>query len=132
MKQTHQQIMTRVLAVAISLFLAAGLVQAQKSRTRRIRFERGRTTTVIKDAVVLGTRDRYLLRASAGQTLIVHITSLEDNADFNIYRPGSRRPMAGASEATDWTGELPRNGDYVIEVGPTRGNATYTLEVTIR
>jgi hypothetical protein len=39
---------------------------------------------------------------------------------------------SGAQETTDWKGELPRNGDYVIVVGGTRGNATYTLEVTVR
>jgi hypothetical protein len=60
----------------------------------------------------------------------VHITSLEDNAVFDLYAPGGRRSLA--EETTDWTGELPRSGDYVISVGGTRGNATYTLEVTIR
>jgi hypothetical protein len=87
---------------------------------------------VIKDAVVRGTRDRYILGARAGQTLIVHITSLENNAVFDIYARGGKRVLDGAQETTDWTGELPRSGDYVIEVGGTRGNATYTLEVTIR
>jgi hypothetical protein len=60
----------------------------------------------------------------------VHITSLEDNAVFDVYAPGGRRTLA--QEATDWEGELPRTGNYVISVGPTRGNASYTLEVTIR
>jgi hypothetical protein len=123
---------TRALFIAALMLMTAIIVPAQSDRTRRVRFARGRTTTVIKDAVVRGTRDRYILRASRGQTLTVHITSLEDNAVFNIYRLGSRRALDGAEETTDWTGELPRNGDYVIEVGGTRGNATYTLEVTIR
>ncbi|HEV2913094.1 MAG TPA: hypothetical protein VGX92_07250 [Pyrinomonadaceae bacterium] len=109
---------------------SAATTPAQGDRTRRVRFQRGRTTTVIKDAVVRGTHDRYVLRARAGQTLIVHITSLENNAVFDIYR--GRMVLDGAQETTDWTGELPRNGDYVIEVGGTRGNASYTLEVTIR
>ncbi|HKQ99174.1 MAG TPA: hypothetical protein VJT09_00795 [Pyrinomonadaceae bacterium] len=122
----------RTLVVAALLLMTAVVVPAQRDRTRRVRFQRGRTTTVIKDAVVRGTRDRYVLRAGRGQTLTVHITSLEDNAVFDIYRPAGRRTLEGAQETTDWTGELPRNGDYVIEVGGTRGNATYTLEITIR
>lgn len=115
--------------LAILLLLTTTVVPAQSDRTRRVRFARGRTTTVIKDAVVRATTDHYLLRARAGQTLIVHITSLEDNAVFDVVAPG-RRTLA--TETTDWTGELPRSGDYVISVGGTRGNATYTLEVTIR
>ena len=120
-----------VLVIAL-LLLSLNLATAQRDRTRRIRFERGRTTKVIEDSVVRGTSDRYLLRASAGQTLTVHITSLEDNAVFDIYRPGGRRILSGAQETTDWTGELPVKGDYIISVGGTRGNATYTLEVTVR
>lgn len=103
---------------------------AQSDRTRRVRFPRGRTTKVIKDAVVRGTVDRYILGARKGQTLTVHITSVEDNAVFDVHRSGSKAKLA--EESTDWTGELPRTGDYVVEVGGTRGNATYTLEITIR
>jgi hypothetical protein len=122
----------RALLVAALLLMTAISVPAQSDRTMRIRFARGRTTKVIKDAVVRGTRDRYLLRAGRGQTLSVHITSIEDNAVFDVYAPGARHPLDGAQETMDWSGELPRNGDYVIVVGGTRGNATYTLEVTVR
>lgn len=132
MTQTRKRTTMRVLLTVTLLLLTTLAAPAQSDRTRRVRFARGRTTTVIKDAVVRGTRDRYILGARAGQTLIVHITSLEDNAVFDIYARGGKQVLDGAQEATDWTGELPRSGDYVIEVGGTRGNATYTLEVTIR
>ena len=121
----------RALLVAALLLVTVVATSAHVDRTRRIRFDRGRTTKVIRDSVVRGTRDRYLLRASRGQTMIVHITSLEENAVFDVYPTGGQ-PLDGAQETTDWTGELPRSGDYVIEVGGTRGNASYTLEVTIR
>lgn len=130
--QTRRRTNIRALLSIAVLLLTTLAAPAQSDRTRRVRFARGRTTTVIKDAVVRGTRDRYILGARAGQTLTVHITSLEDNAVFDIYARGGKRVLDGAQETTDWTGELPRSGDYVIEVGGTRGNATYTLEVTIR
>ena len=132
MGQTQQGRKLRVMLVIALLLVSMNFATAQRDRTRRIRFERGRTTKVIEDAVVRGTSDRYLLRASAGQTLTVHITSIEDNAVFDIYRPGGRRILRGAQETMDWTGQLPVSGDYVISVGGTRGNATYTLEVTVR
>ncbi len=126
---TQTWITRRAFILAVILFLTTITVPAQSNRTMRIRFARGRSTKVIEDAVVRGTRDRYLLRARAGQTLIVRITSLEDNAVFDIHAPG-RRTLA--EETTDWSGELPRSGDYVIVVGGTRGNASYRLEVTVR
>lgn len=107
---------------------------APKGKTQRVRFARGRTTAVLHGSVVRGTQDRYILGARAGQTMIAHITSREKNAVFTILGPDATA-LAGAeegSDATDWTGTLPLNGDYSIWIGPMRGNATYTLEVTIR
>src|SRR3954470_3365678 len=133
MKNKNLNMKIRALfAAALLLLTTTVMAEAGRDRTRRIHFESGRTTKVIKDAVVRGDTDRYLLHARAGQTLIVHITSVESNAVFDIYRPGGRRTLENAQESTDWTGPLPRSGDYIIEVGGTRGNATYTLEVTVR
>jgi hypothetical protein len=120
--------------MALLLATTMAALAAQTGTTRRVRFPRGRTTAVLKGAVVRGTTDRYLLGASAGQTMTVHITSRERNAVFQIYAPGGVA-LDGAEpgmDATDWSGDLPQSGDYVIEVGGTRGNASYTLEVTIR
>ncbi len=132
MTDTQSRAGVRAILLTALLLVTVMADAAQGDRTRRVRFARGRTSTVIKEAVVRGTRDRYILGARAGQTLLVHITSVEDNAVFDIYGPGGKAVLDGAQETTDWTGELPRSGDYVIEVGGTRGNATYTLEVTIR
>src|SRR3954452_8496289 len=133
MKDKNLSIKLRVLLIAALLLMTTVVAEAGgRDRTRRIRFESGRTTKVIKDAVVRGDRDRYILHARAGQTLLVHITSEENNAVFDIYRPGGKRTLENAQESTDWSGSLPRTGDYIIEVGGTRGNASYTLEVTVR
>ncbi|MCM3904006.1 MAG: hypothetical protein ND866_20080 [Pyrinomonadaceae bacterium] len=111
-----------------------GSLKAPEGKTQRVRFARGRTTAVLNGAVVRATQDRYILGAREGQTMIVHVTSREKNAVFTILDP-SGTALAGTdegSDAMDWTGELPLSGDYSIWVSPTRGNATYTLEVTIR
>lgn len=123
--------------LSLSINLAAqggGTLTAPSGKTQRVRFARGRTTAILKGAVVRGTQDRYILGARAGQTMIVHISSREKNAVFTILGPDSSA-LQGADEgldATDWTGELPLSGDYSIWVSPTRGNATYTLEVAFR
>src|SRR3954468_8008464 len=132
MKNKNLSMKLRVLFAAMLLLITTVETFASRDRTRRIRLESGRTTKVIKDAVVRGDRDRYILHARAGQTLLVHITSEENNAVFDIYRPGGKRALENAQESMDWSGALPRSGDYIIEVGGTRGNASYTLEVTVR
>lgn len=118
------------IVAAILLAMVPLSALAQTGTTRRVRFQKGRTTAVLKGAVVRGTEDRYLLGASGGQTMTVHVTSVEDNAVFEISAPGSDTALV--TEAADWTGELPTSGDYSIIVAPTRGNATYRLEITIR
>lgn len=117
-----------VLLFAVSAVLAFGV-------NKRIRFAKGKSSATVRGAVVRADSDRYLVGASAGQTMTVKITSLEKNAVFQIYEPNSDSTLAGAGEgedATRWSGELPTSGDYAIVVGGTRGNATYSLTVTIR
>jgi hypothetical protein len=63
----------------------------------------------------------------------VTISSLEDNADFILLGPNGQTIKGGEQGqlVEQWQGQLPATGDYVIIVGPTRGNATYRLELTI-
>jgi hypothetical protein len=124
-----------LLSLSVNLVAqGGGSLKAPAGKTQRVRFARGRTTAILKGAVVRGTQDRYILGARAGQTMIVHLTSREKNAVFTILDP-SATALEGTDEgldAMDWTGELPVSGNYSIWVSPTRGNSTYTLEVTIR
>jgi len=124
-----------ILSVSVTLIAqTGGGLGPPRGKTQRVKFVRGRTTAVINGAVVRGTNDRYILGARSGQTMIVHITAREKNAVFTILGPDGTA-LEGTEEgvdATDWTGELPLSGDYSIWVSPSRGNATYTLEVTIR
>lgn len=107
---------------------------AQRSRVQRMRFAPGEDSAAVKASVVNGTRDMYLLGAQKGQTMQVKITSLENNAVFDVVAPSNqtepRRVLK--QEAITWSKVLPDTGDYQIVVGSTRGNASYRLEVTIR
>lgn len=105
------------------------LLMAQQSRTRRIQFARGASSAVVEDAVVRGTRDTYLVGAKAGQKMTVSITSVENNAVFDITSPKQKLIK---QEATSWSTKLSATGDYRIVVGGTRGNATYKLRVEIK
>jgi hypothetical protein len=128
-------IVSLLLSISVNGFpQGGGTLKPPTGITRRVRFARGRTTAILKGAVVQGTKDRYILGAGAGQTMIVHVSSRAKNAVFTILGPDATA-LQGTDEgtdATDWTGELPLSGDYSIWVSPTRGNAIYTLEITIR
>lgn len=102
---------------------------------RKVRFVRGTSSTTIRGAVIRGDRDRYYLNAKKGQTMSVRISAREKNAAFQIYYSGEQESLPGAGEtddATNWSGELTVDNDYVIVVGGTRGNASYTLTISIR
>jgi hypothetical protein len=110
------------------------MLVTQRSRIQRVRFAPGENSATIKTSVVNGTRDRYLLGAQKGQTMQVKITSLENNAVFDIVAPPNNTSPRQLlkQEVVTWSDVLPNTGDYQIVVGPTRGNASYRLEVTIR
>lgn len=127
---------------------------AQESNTNGvpveiIRFDRGASSKDVSGSVIRGERSLYSIDARSGQRLSVGISAEENNAVFQIYAPGARSerrgdygvdivgaktlPRAGEGEdTTQWSDILPVTGSYLVVVGPTRGNATYTLRVTIR
>lgn len=130
--------MRRVVVLLLTLLLfSAPAAWAQK----RIKFPPGRTTAILKGRTTGGPSESggmnpvsYRLRARAGQQMTLHLTSAKKNAVFSVYLPGME-PMTGdAWESTDWTGTLPKTGDYEIIVFPRdeTTNTTFTLEVTIR
>jgi hypothetical protein len=121
---------------------------ADKVPVEVIRFDPGASSKDISGAVIRGERSLYSIGARGGQRLSASITAAEDNAVFQIYPPGVQaerrdygveivgaKALPGAAEGEDakaWSGILPATGAYLIVVGPTRGNATYTLKVAIR
>lgn len=101
--------------------------------TKTVRFAKGRSSASYSGAVIRGDRDTYVLRAGGGQQMSVSVTSVEDNAVFQVRGPGGY--LQGAepgSDRTSWSGRLPADGTYRVIVGGTRGNATYKLTISIR
>lgn len=110
-------------ALSVIFVLCVVLAACNKSKTTK------------SGSVIRGEHARHLVIAKGGQTLDVSITSDENNAVFQIYSPGEKDTLPGAGEmddATKWSGKVPADGEYVISVGPTRGNATYKLVYSVR
>ncbi len=94
----------------------------------RVEFPAGSTSTTVERGVVRAERDVLLLNAQGGQQMTLDISSLEDNAAFDVVSP------SGQILVTEGTSEellLPETGDYEVIVGSTRGNTTYELDIEI-
>lgn len=65
--------------------------------------------------------------------MTLHLTSTKRNAVFGVYAPGMDL-IDGAQSVKDWSGALPKTGDYEIIVFPEdeATDTTFTLELTIR
>ncbi|CAD5932042.1 hypothetical protein PCC9214_01350 [Planktothrix tepida] len=103
--------------------------QKQPCLVSQIRFAPGKNSATVSQSVVRGSRDIYLLKANQGQRMDLKMTSLENNAVFDVIAPNGQ---VLKTEATQSSLKLPATGTYEIIVGGTRGNATYQLNVKIQ
>ena len=94
---------------------------------KRIRFETGRTSAVIKDTVRVCTSHEYTFRAKAGQHVTLHLATGKFT-DMRLLPPRDEALLDGG---TDCEGDLPETGVYTLTVETDR-TAQYTLEITIR
>jgi hypothetical protein len=82
----------------------------------------------VAGVVVRSDWDEWSFRADRGQQLGLTLSSVIDNATLRLYSPNGD-PLA--VDTTSFDGQLPANGLYMIEVGPTAGWATYGLNLQI-
>ncbi len=128
-------------ALGAAVLLAALLAQAATTLTA-VHFPRGGSGTEIEGSLVRGDRAIYSFSANAGQTADIAITALEDNASFALYQPPASvthsddgldvNGTAMAEDTKQWSGALPASGAYYVEVGGDRGNASFTLTISVK
>lgn len=112
-----------------------------------IRFPAGKSGTTISDGLERGASATYSFGAKAGQKAALRLKSLENNAVFTVYLPGATVKQGdGGLEvdgailpgidrnagSTRWRGTLPADGNYIVTINGTRGNAVYDLAISIR
>ena len=103
------------------------------SEPQRIRFEKGRSSAVLKGVAVPilaenypGPRE-YVLKASAGQVMTVKFSGAD--VSYWVSCPGEGGTDAGAAE---WSMTLPEAGDYTIRVNAIgEKEAPFSLEVGV-
>ena len=133
MSRTQKLAASLVFAAVAVCCLAATASAQTGGQPTVVKFEKGRTTAVLKGKADNAHGFTYILAAKAGQTMTAHVTSASGLAIFSVTAPGGA--VEGALEVKDWSGPLPDTGNYLIAVWNKRkrGQAIpYTLEITIR
>ena len=121
--------LTCMTLIVMSMITVAG----QQEYNRRVKLLPGQKPTVIDGKIANWSYDNYVIRARAGQKLTVRIVS-EDKGAYFMVNPTKNRgeTLNSIQEATEWSGAVPRTGEYMIHVGSVKGRASYTLELELK
>lgn len=99
---------------------------------QRIQFAPGATTGSVQGAVTFGAQKSYVLRAAAGQAMVVAIVSANEVANFAITGVTDGIPYKRlVNEDRYFTMVLPSTQDYRIDVATPGGTASYILSIAI-
>lgn len=123
--------MNRKLNLAIKTFIIKtfavlmiiGMMDSSAFSQTRIRFARGRSSATVTGSLRAGGERSYILRASAGQTMTVRVTSR--SGDVSVL-------LGGNDVGTGDTVELRSTDEYIITVQNNGGATSYSLYVGIR
>ena len=118
---------------ACSISLAQG---GGKAEPLRIEFKRGANSAIVSGKVRGTEEAEYLLAARKGQKLIIKLTSVPRRSSvFDLKAPDNADLGLEYDANYDYTGVLPKTGDYlIIVVRPTTspGTSTYKLSISVR
>ncbi len=98
----------------------------------RISFSPGGTSATVQGTLAPNGIDRYVLRALAGQTMVINFAPSQQNVTLSISGADGTVLASGAARIDTWKGQLPSTQDYYIAVlSNAEVVATYSLQVTI-
>jgi len=112
---------------------------ADSVESRPLQFAKGASSATVKGSITGYQVVDYKLRARAGQSMSVKLTTRNTANYFNVLPPGSNDVaiFVGSTGGNEWTGQLAADGEYAIRVYLMRSaarrneSASYTLSVGI-
>ena len=120
--------------------LAAAATSAQAPiQTQSVFFAKGTSSKTITGSITGDETVDYVVRAAAGQTMTVTLTTKNGANYFNVIPPGEQNVAAfvGSTSGNTYEGSLASSGDYKIRVylmrSAARRNETarYTLKIAV-
>jgi hypothetical protein len=107
---------------------ATGAIDDQKP----IQFQPGATTATVEGKLPAKRIDRYTFAATAGQSTTVSINSPGQDVLLTIVDPQGSPMQRYQSGSPTWSGKLPTDGIYMVDVVATGKASSYTLTVSIQ
>jgi hypothetical protein len=108
---------------------ASGTLQVAPAE--RVSFDAGATASDLSGNLPAGGSKWYTIGALKGQSMILGLSTAKDDI-YLAVTDSSGNALAGAGQRlTSWSGVLPANGDYLVEVLTSGAGGTYDLVVTI-
>jgi hypothetical protein len=104
--------------------------QASGGGAQRIQFAPGTDNAMVQGTFREGQSDRYVLRAAAGQTMLVQLRPEGTGAALGVFAPDGSE--LSSQPGVDTSLRLPATGDYTIVVGGARGDSSPTYTLTVR
>jgi len=96
-------------------------------------FNPGAISATVNGSLAGDQINYYLLRALAGQTMTVTLTSPHDDVFLTVYGITDGESLVRSDLGqTTWTGKLPLTQDYMIEAVNTGGGTTYQLKTVVK
>ena len=101
--------------------------------TERIQFAPGTTSATVMGTTTALAPKRYVLEARVGQSMSLNLSAQSVFTGITLIDPSGRRLISGEFSTQQWSGLLPMNGDYTVEViNGGQGSVDFSLTVTIR
>jgi hypothetical protein len=109
------------IGMCFAFLMAVPVAMADDIKTERIQFERGTSGATIRGAIKGRETMHYLVGAQAGQVMDVRLSTKNTSTYFNIFAPGKtpgedEAMFIGDTGGDRFSGSLPANGDYLIQV----------------
>ncbi len=99
---------------------------------KRITFPAGGTSTSIDGTIAPNMIARYVVRALAGQTMTVKLSSVRASIYLRVWSADGEILIPDSADLTNWVGKLPANQDYIIDVwSAANTDAGYQVQITI-
>ncbi len=99
---------------------------APSNSTERVNFDKSSTGATISNSVKTNQRKRYLLNCGRGQLMTVQIR--QGDINVAIISPNGQAIGNAVKAGTQWKGQLPSEGDYIIEVSAPN-QSDYTINI---
>lgn len=139
MRKIISALLLVILVTTPTIFPKPALSEVRKER---VQFKSGTSGTTLQGTIKGEQTVHYLIRANAGQTMTVNLSTNNGGNSFNIFAPGTlpgndAAMFIGDINGNRYEGTLPSTGDYLVQVFLVRSAArrnevaNYRLQINI-